>query len=35
MNVTSRHLHAMQMPIVPTLLGHSTALAEQGLQETD
>jgi len=35
MNVPSRHLYAMQMPIVPTLLGRSTALAKQGLEETD
>jgi len=35
MNVTPRHLHAIQMPIVPTQLGHSHAHAEQAIQKTD
>jgi len=35
MNVAPRHLHATQMPVVPTLLGHSHAHAKQALQETD
>jgi len=35
MNVTSRHLHALQMPFVPTLRDHSSAHAERDIRETE
>jgi len=35
-NVPSRHLYAIQMPTVPTIqLGHSPAVVEQAIQETE